>query len=64
MDVPSVWEPSLQSPDGILQIVATSAFMTTPGGDRTLPRGDYRAPSDSEATVWLEEINQVPDHDP
>jgi hypothetical protein len=28
------------------------------------PRGDYRAPSDSEATVWLEEIKQVPEHDP
>lgn len=33
-------------------------------GGSLSPRGDYRAPSDSEATVWLEEINQVPDHDP
>jgi NAD+ synthase (glutamine-hydrolysing) len=27
------------------------------------PRGDYRAPSDSEATVWLEEIKKIPDQD-
>jgi NAD+ synthase (glutamine-hydrolysing) len=33
-------------------------------GGSLSPRGDYRAPSDSEATVWLEEIKQVPDHDP
>jgi NAD+ synthase (glutamine-hydrolysing) len=33
-------------------------------GGSLSPRGDYRAPSDSEATVWLEEINQVPDQDP
>jgi NAD+ synthase (glutamine-hydrolysing) len=25
------------------------------------PRGDYRAPSDSEATVWLEQIKRIPD---
>lgn len=30
-------------------------------GGSLSPRGDYRAPSDSEATVWLEEIKQVPD---
>ena len=28
------------------------------------PRGDYRAPSDSEATAWLEEIKRIPDSDP
>jgi NAD+ synthase (glutamine-hydrolysing) len=33
-------------------------------GGSLSPRGDYRAPSDSEATVWLEEIKQVPDEDP
>jgi NAD+ synthase (glutamine-hydrolysing) len=33
-------------------------------GGSLSPRGDYRAPSDSEATVWLEEIKQVPEHDP
>lgn len=33
-------------------------------GGSLSPRGDYRAPSDSEATVWLEEISQIPDHDP
>jgi NAD+ synthase (glutamine-hydrolysing) len=32
-------------------------------GGSLSPRGDYRAPSDSEATVWLEEIKQIPDHD-
>jgi NAD+ synthase (glutamine-hydrolysing) len=33
-------------------------------GGSLSPRGDYRAPSDSEATVWLEEIKQIPDADP
>ena len=33
-------------------------------GGSLSPRGDYRAPSDSEATVWLEEIKQIPDHEP
>jgi NAD+ synthase (glutamine-hydrolysing) len=33
-------------------------------GGSLSPRGDYRAPSDSEATVWLEEIKQIPSHDP
>jgi NAD+ synthase (glutamine-hydrolysing) len=33
-------------------------------GGSLSPRGDYRAPSDSEATVWLEEINHIPDQDP
>jgi NAD+ synthase (glutamine-hydrolysing) len=32
-------------------------------GGSLSPRGDYRAPSDSEATVWLEEIKQIPDCD-
>lgn len=32
-------------------------------GGSLSPRGDYRAPSDSEATVWLEEISHIPDHD-
>ena len=30
-------------------------------GGSLSPRGDYRAPSDSEATVWLEELDCVPD---
>jgi NAD+ synthase (glutamine-hydrolysing) len=33
-------------------------------GGSLSPRGDYRAPSDSEATVWLEEIKHIPDQDP
>jgi NAD+ synthase (glutamine-hydrolysing) len=33
-------------------------------GGSLSPRGDYRAPSDSEATVWLEEIKHIPDADP
>jgi NAD+ synthase (glutamine-hydrolysing) len=33
-------------------------------GGSLSPRGDYRAPSDSEATVWLEEIKQIPDQEP
>jgi NAD+ synthase (glutamine-hydrolysing) len=32
-------------------------------GGSLSPRGDYRAPSDSEATAWLEEIGQIPDQD-
>ena len=33
-------------------------------GGSLSPRGDYRAPSDSEATVWLEQLQLVPDVDP
>jgi NAD+ synthase (glutamine-hydrolysing) len=29
-------------------------------GGSLSPRGDWRAPSDSEATVWLEELQQLP----
>jgi NAD+ synthase (glutamine-hydrolysing) len=32
-------------------------------GGSLSPRGDYRAPSDSEATVWLEQIRRIPDED-
>jgi NAD+ synthase (glutamine-hydrolysing) len=32
-------------------------------GGSLSPRGDYRAPSDSEAAVWLEEIKRIPDDD-
>jgi NAD+ synthase (glutamine-hydrolysing) len=30
-------------------------------GGSLSPRGDWRAPSDSEATVWLEELEKVPE---
>ncbi len=30
-------------------------------GGSLSPRGDWRAPSDSEATVWLDELDTVPD---
>ena len=30
-------------------------------GGSLSPRGDYRAPSDSEATVWLDELDLIPD---
>ena len=30
-------------------------------GGSLSPRGDYRAPSDSEATVWLEQVKRIPD---
>ncbi len=30
-------------------------------GGSLSPRGDWRAPSDSEATVWLEELKNIPD---
>jgi NAD+ synthase (glutamine-hydrolysing) len=32
-------------------------------GGSLSPRGDYRAPSDSEATAWLEQLKSIPDHD-
>lgn len=32
-------------------------------GGSLSPRGDYRAPSDSEATAWLEDISRIPDED-
>ncbi|HKV53813.1 MAG TPA: NAD(+) synthase [Candidatus Binataceae bacterium] len=32
-------------------------------GGSLSPRGDYRAPSDSEATAWLDELEFVPDTD-
>jgi NAD+ synthase (glutamine-hydrolysing) len=28
------------------------------------PRGDYRAPSDAEAAVWLAQLELVPDRSP
>jgi len=33
-------------------------------GGSLSPRGDYRAPSDSEAIAWLDEIGEIPDDDP
>jgi NAD+ synthase (glutamine-hydrolysing) len=30
-------------------------------GGSLSPRGDWRAPSDSEATVWLEDLKRIPD---
>jgi NAD+ synthase (glutamine-hydrolysing) len=32
-------------------------------GGSLSPRGDYRAPSDSEAAVWLENAKKIPDND-
>jgi NAD+ synthase (glutamine-hydrolysing) len=32
-------------------------------GGSLSPRGDWRAPSDSEATVWMEQLAQIPDHE-
>jgi len=33
-------------------------------GGSLSPRGDYRAPSDSEAAVWLQELDRVPERNP
>ena len=33
-------------------------------GGSLSPRGDWRAPSDSEATVWLADLQRVPDAGP
>ena len=40
--------------------VAPNAPKVGSGGSLS-PRGDWRAPSDSEATVWLDDLAQVPD---
>jgi len=32
-------------------------------GGSLSPRGDYRAPSDSEATVWLRQLELVPNRE-
>ena len=40
--------------------VAPNAPKVGSGGSLS-PRGDWRAPSDSEATVWLSELDEVPD---
>ncbi|HOJ51469.1 MAG TPA: NAD(+) synthase [Syntrophales bacterium] len=32
-------------------------------GGSLSPRGDYRAPSDSEARVWLDDLSHIPDHE-
>jgi len=33
-------------------------------GGSLSPRGDYRTPSDAKADVWLDDLREVPDHDP
>ena len=33
-------------------------------GGSLSPRSDYRAPSDSEATVWLADVARIPDRAP
>jgi NAD+ synthase (glutamine-hydrolysing) len=30
-------------------------------GGSLSPRGDWRAPSDSEATVWMDQLARIPD---
>src|SRR6266478_4494658 len=32
-------------------------------GGSLSPRGDYRAPSDAEATAWLEQVKRIPDYE-
>jgi NAD+ synthase (glutamine-hydrolysing) len=32
-------------------------------GGSLSPRGDWRAPSDSEASAWIEQLKSIPDHD-
>jgi NAD+ synthase (glutamine-hydrolysing) len=32
-------------------------------GGSLSPRSDYRAPSDSEATVWLSQLDGIPEHE-
>jgi len=33
-------------------------------GGSLSPRSDYRAPSDSEAAVWLADVERIPDKNP
>jgi NAD+ synthase (glutamine-hydrolysing) len=33
-------------------------------GGSLSPRGDWRAPSDSEAAVWLADLRNIPDDEP
>ncbi len=33
-------------------------------GGSLSPRGDWRAPSDSEATVWMDDVERIPDGEP
>jgi len=33
-------------------------------GGSLSPRSDYRAPSDSEATAWLANVEQIPERQP
>jgi NAD+ synthase (glutamine-hydrolysing) len=33
-------------------------------GGSLSPRGDWRAPSDGQAAVWLSDVDRIPDHDP
>jgi NAD+ synthase (glutamine-hydrolysing) len=32
-------------------------------GGSLSPRGDWRAPSDSEATVWMDQLARIPDQE-
>ena len=48
-------------PEQHIQPTSIEGFSVGSGGSLS-PRGDWRAPSDSEAEVWLEELRQnVPD---
>jgi NAD+ synthase (glutamine-hydrolysing) len=33
-------------------------------GGSLSPRGDWRAPSDMSARIWLEELRSIPDQEP
>jgi NAD+ synthase (glutamine-hydrolysing) len=33
-------------------------------GGSLSPRGDYRAPSDSEAAPWMDQLELIPEHEP
>jgi NAD+ synthase (glutamine-hydrolysing) len=56
----------------LLRFFKTSQFKRTcvpnapkvGSGGSLSPRGDWRAPSDAEATVWLDELAEVPEYPP
>jgi NAD+ synthase (glutamine-hydrolysing) len=55
----------------VYRFFATSQFKRSvmPNGPKVgsggslSPRGDWRAPSDSEAAPWLKDLEQIPDTD-
>ena len=48
-------------PDQPVQALGVPNAPKVGSGGSLSPRGDWRAPSDGEATVWLEDVERIPD---